>query len=80
MTREETKNFGIAIVNRILHHHHHTQVFDGTITKFTNRKVVTLHGVYPSHKNVNSKINLYIPNIDDKFNLGDEVEIIIKKK
>lgn len=80
MTREETKNWAISIVNKIFHHHHHTQVFNGTITKFVNRKVITLNGVYSSHKNTNSKINLYFPNIDDEFNLNDEIEIIIKRK
>lgn len=80
MTREETKNWGISIVNKILHHHHHTQVFNGTITKFINRKEITLKGVYNSHKNNHSKINLYFPNLDDKFNINDEVEIIIRKK
>ena len=77
MTRREIMEWATNTVNRIFHGHGHSQTFKGTISTFNNQKVVRLSETWTRGK-FGGYMNLFFPDIDQAFNVGDEVEVTIK--
>lgn len=79
MTRKEILHWAEETCNRILHGHGHTHILQAKVGYFAGKKVLTPIDKYQLGKYPDSNINLFLPNLDEAFKPGDDVEIIIKK-
>lgn len=79
MTRKEILHWAEETKNRILHGHGHTQTFQAKVGYFAGSKVITLKDLWQQGKWPDSKMNIFLPDLDEAFHAGDDVEIIIRK-
>lgn len=79
MTRKEILHWAEETWNHILHGNGHSQTFQATVDYFAGSKVITLKDLWQYGKYPNSKMNIFLPDLDEAFHAGDDVEIIIRK-
>jgi len=79
MTRKEILHWAQETVNHIFHGHGHSQTFQAKVGYFAGKKVLTLKEPWALGKWPDSIMNLFVPNLDENFKAGDDVEITVKK-